>query len=160
MFTDVDKCGKWILDYFFVFMKEREWTLSNIFLNYVLYLWRSNAGNLQIQPAPPIHYPSLQTGKPTTSITTSRSNHHVMSEPTVNPSQVTIISNNPSTTLTTSSGDGDMSLTLDAEISELHMENARVDAQMQRLKSDICAMETQLSTTTGERVSKIFKAIT
>lgn len=39
---------------------------------------------------------------------------------------------------------------LEAEISELHRENARVEDQMLRLKSDINAIETHL--THGERV--------
>lgn len=47
-------------------------------------------------------------------------------------------------------------LTLDAEITELHRENARVESQMMRLKSDINAMETHL--THGERVRK-FKLV-
>lgn len=40
--------------------------------------------------------------------------------------------------------------TLDAEITELHRENARVESQMIRLKSDINAMETHI--THGDRV--------
>lgn len=40
--------------------------------------------------------------------------------------------------------------TLEAEISELQRENARVEGQMLRLKSDINAIETHL--THGERV--------
>ncbi|XP_037942986.1 uncharacterized protein LOC119675838 [Teleopsis dalmanni] len=40
--------------------------------------------------------------------------------------------------------------TLEAEISELQRENARVESQMMRLKSDINAMETQLSTSDRE----------
>lgn len=39
---------------------------------------------------------------------------------------------------------------LEAEITELHRENARVEGQMNRLKSDINAIETHL--THGERV--------
>lgn len=42
--------------------------------------------------------------------------------------------------------------TLDAEITELHRENARVESQMIRLKSDINAMETHI--THGDRVRK------
>lgn len=42
--------------------------------------------------------------------------------------------------------------TLDAEITELHRENARVESQMMRLKSDINAMETHI--THGDRVRK------
>lgn len=40
--------------------------------------------------------------------------------------------------------------TLEAEISELQRENARVETQMLRLKSDISAMESHLNH--GERV--------
>lgn len=40
---------------------------------------------------------------------------------------------------------GDDLLTLDAEITELHRENARVESQMMRLKSDINAMETHIT---------------
>lgn len=42
--------------------------------------------------------------------------------------------------------------TLEAEISELQRENARVESQMMRLKSDINAMETHLNH--GDRVRK------
>ncbi|XP_061506247.1 mucin-19 isoform X2 [Anopheles gambiae] len=44
-----------------------------------------------------------------------------------------------------SSGAGEDLLSLEAEISELQRENARVESQMLRLKTDITAMETQLS---------------
>ncbi|KFB42052.1 AGAP000875-PA-like protein [Anopheles sinensis] len=50
-----------------------------------------------------------------------------------------------------SSGGEDL-LSLEAEISELQRENARVESQMLRLKTDITAMETQLSH--AERVRK------
>lgn len=42
---------------------------------------------------------------------------------------------------------------LEAEISELQRENARVESQMMRLKSDINAMETQLHT--SDRVRRL-----
>lgn len=42
---------------------------------------------------------------------------------------------------------------LDAEINVLQRENARVESQMMRLKSDISAMETQLIH--GDRVRRI-----
>lgn len=42
-------------------------------------------------------------------------------------------------------------MTLEAEISELQRENARVESQMLKLKSDINAMESHLSH--GEKVS-------
>lgn len=48
---------------------------------------------------------------------------------------------------------GDELMSLEAEITELQRENARVESQMLRLKSDINAMETQLSQ--GERVRKL-----
>lgn len=48
-------------------------------------------------------------------------------------------------------GNGEDLMTLEQEITELQRENARVESQMMRLKSDINAMETQLSH--GERVS-------
>lgn len=47
-------------------------------------------------------------------------------------------------------GGGEELMTLEAEISELQRENARVESQMLRLKSDINAMETHLSH--GDRV--------
>lgn len=43
--------------------------------------------------------------------------------------------------------------TLEAEITELHRENARVESQMMRLKSDINAMESHL--THGDRVRNL-----
>lgn len=48
---------------------------------------------------------------------------------------------------------GDELMSLEAEITELQRENARVESQMLRLKSDINAMESQLSN--GERVRKL-----
>lgn len=53
----------------------------------------------------------------------------------------------------TNTGNGDELMSLEAEITELQRENARVESQMLRLKSDINAMESQLSQ--GERVRKI-----
>lgn len=47
-------------------------------------------------------------------------------------------------------GNGEDLMTLEQEITELQRENARVESQMMRLKSDINAMETHLSH--GERV--------
>lgn len=47
-------------------------------------------------------------------------------------------------------GNGEDLLTLEAEITELQRENARVESQMIRLKSDITAMESHLSH--GEKV--------
>lgn len=48
-------------------------------------------------------------------------------------------------------GGGEDLMTLEQEITELQRENAKVESQMIRLKSDINAMETHLSQ--GERVS-------
>lgn len=48
------------------------------------------------------------------------------------------------------SGNGEDLMTLEAEITELQRENARVESQMLRLKSDINAMESHLNH--GERV--------
>lgn len=48
-------------------------------------------------------------------------------------------------------GNGEDLMTLEAEISELQRENARVESQMLKLKSDINAMESHLSQ--GEKVS-------
>jgi septal ring factor EnvC (AmiA/AmiB activator) len=45
---------------------------------------------------------------------------------------------------------GEDLVTLEAEISELQRENARVESQMIKLKSDINAIESQISV--GERV--------
>lgn len=45
---------------------------------------------------------------------------------------------------------GEDMMSLDAEISELQRENARVESQMLKLKSDISAMESSLNH--GERV--------
>lgn len=45
---------------------------------------------------------------------------------------------------------GEDLMTLEAEITELQRENARVESQMIKLKSDINAMETHLSH--GEKV--------
>jgi predicted nucleic acid-binding Zn-ribbon protein len=53
-------------------------------------------------------------------------------------------------------GNGEDLMTLEQEITELQRENARVESQMMRLKSDINAMETHLSH--GERV-RVFAAI-
>lgn len=53
----------------------------------------------------------------------------------------------------TNTGNGDELMSLEAEITELQRENARVESQMLRLKSDINAMESQLNQ--GERVRKI-----
>lgn len=50
-------------------------------------------------------------------------------------------------------GNGDELMSLEAEITELQRENARVESQMLRLKSDINAMESHLNQ--GERVRKI-----
>lgn len=50
-------------------------------------------------------------------------------------------------------GNGEDLMTLEQEITELQRENARVESQMMRLKSDINAMETHLSH--GDRVSYI-----
>lgn len=50
-------------------------------------------------------------------------------------------------------GNGEDLMTLEQEITELQRENARVESQMIRLKSDINAMETHLSH--GERVRDI-----
>lgn len=51
-------------------------------------------------------------------------------------------------------GNGEDLMTLEAEISELQRENARVESQMIKLKSDINAMESHLSH--GEKVINIF----
>lgn len=51
---------------------------------------------------------------------------------------------------------GEDMMTLEAEISELQRENARVESQMLKLKTDITAMETQLDQST-ERVTMISK---
>lgn len=48
--------------------------------------------------------------------------------------------------------------TLEAEITELQRENARVESQVLRLRSDITAMEHQLKH--GEKVSSITQSIT
>lgn len=50
------------------------------------------------------------------------------------------------------SNNGEDLMTLEAEISELQRENARVESQMLKLKSDINAMENHL--THGEKVRK------
>lgn len=55
--------------------------------------------------------------------------------------------------MTMQTGNGEDLMTLEQEITELQRENARVESQMMRLKSDINAMETHLSH--GERVSAI-----
>lgn len=51
-------------------------------------------------------------------------------------------------------GNGEDLMTLEAEISELQRENARVESQMLKLKSDINAMESHLSQ--GEKVSNCY----
>lgn len=51
-------------------------------------------------------------------------------------------------------GNSEDLMTLEQEITELQRENARVESQMMRLKSDINAMETHLSH--GDRVSYVF----
>lgn len=58
---------------------------------------------------------------------------------------VTVIGMEPNT------GNGEDLMTLEAEISELQRENARVESQMLKLKSDINAMESHLSQ--GDKVS-------
>lgn len=50
------------------------------------------------------------------------------------------------------SGGGEDLFTLEAEITELQRENARVESQMLRLKTDINAMEAHLRQ--GEKVSR------
>lgn len=50
-------------------------------------------------------------------------------------------------------GSGEDIMTLEQEITELQRENARVESQMMRLKSDINAMETHLSH--GERENQL-----
>ncbi len=52
----------------------------------------------------------------------------------------------------TNPNNGEDLTTLEAEITELQRENARVESQMMRLKSDINVMESHL--THGERVRK------
>lgn len=54
-------------------------------------------------------------------------------------------------------GNGEDLMTLEQEITELQRENARVESQMMRLKSDINAMETHLSH--GDRVSNILNLL-
>lgn len=49
------------------------------------------------------------------------------------------------TSSSNSSGSGEELVSLEAEITELQRENARVENQMLRLKSDINAMETHLN---------------
>lgn len=51
-------------------------------------------------------------------------------------------------------GNGEDLMTIEQEITELQRENARVESQMMRLKSDINAMETHL--THSERVSSLW----
>lgn len=51
-------------------------------------------------------------------------------------------------------GNGEDLITLEAEISELQRENARVESQMLKLKSDINAMETHLSH--GDKVNAYY----
>lgn len=57
--------------------------------------------------------------------------------------------NAPNTLAPNIGPNGDL-MTLEAEISELQRENARVESQMLRLKTDISAMESHLNH--GERV--------
>lgn len=57
---------------------------------------------------------------------------------------------NSTTSTTNPNGNGEDLMTLEAEITELQRENARVESQMLRLKSDINAMETHLHH--GDRV--------
>lgn len=57
---------------------------------------------------------------------------------------------NSTTSATNPNGNGEDLMTLEAEITELQRENARVESQMLRLKSDINAMETHLHH--GDRV--------
>lgn len=52
-------------------------------------------------------------------------------------------------------GGGEDLMTLEAEISELQRENARVESQMIKLKSDINAMESHLGQ--NEKVGSFFK---
>lgn len=54
-------------------------------------------------------------------------------------------------------GNGEDLMTLEAEISELQRENARVESQMLKLKSDINAMESHLSQ--GEKVNHLIALI-
>jgi hypothetical protein len=54
---------------------------------------------------------------------------------------------------TNGTGNGEDLVSLEAEITELQRENARVESEMLRLKSNINAMETQLHH--GERVCTI-----
>lgn len=58
----------------------------------------------------------------------------------------------PGTDISMQTGNGEDLMTLEQEITELQRENAKVESQMIRLKSDINAMESQLSQ--GERVSE------
>lgn len=52
---------------------------------------------------------------------------------------------------------GEDLMTLEAEISELQRENARVESQMIKLKSDINAMENHLGH--SEKVNKVYNFI-
>lgn len=61
-----------------------------------------------------------------------------------------MVMNAPNNNVTSVNANGEDLATLEAEISELHRENARVEGQMLRLKSDINAIESHL--THGERV--------
>lgn len=54
-------------------------------------------------------------------------------------------------------GGGEDLMTLEAEISELQRENARVESQMIKLKSDINAMESHLGQ--NEKVSSRFETL-
>lgn len=57
----------------------------------------------------------------------------------------------------TATGQGEDLYTLEAEITELQRENARVESQVLRLRSDITAMENQLKQ--GEKVSTAFYSV-
>lgn len=54
---------------------------------------------------------------------------------------------------------GEEMMTLEAEISELQRENARVETQMLKLKSDITAMETQLDQSTERVRSPMYRLV-
>ncbi|EDS37136.1 myelin transcription factor 1 [Culex quinquefasciatus] len=72
-------------------------------------------------------------------------------------SSSTRITNHPGPTAPpdpVSSANGEDLLSLEAEITELQRENARVESQMLRLKTDINAMESQLGQVVAERVRK------
>lgn len=64
------------------------------------------------------------------------------------------MSNLPGMEMNMQTGNGEDLMTLEQEITELQRENARVESQMIRLKSDINAMETHL--THEERVRTLY----